>query len=332
MRQGPSPIVVGVGVGVVAVLTVSLVRRLTASPPPGQTGSVMAVARNNQTLLDTIWTALGWNTPAPECANGCGRPLDFVAGVARCPNGSDRGRHPTGPFFHLDCLTEDGACPACRFMLRGDDRDRYLVHNARTVPPRPAETWSAVVTATRWSQAYRVRQRGMLCHAASAQAVWRAFNRPKTQLECAHDWAFSSGADGYYPVYRARFNEVRDEKPTEGSVPQVQARMETDQGSAAAIEQLIRQFGEPILTGIGAGVLKKDGIEFTGTNGIRDAIDTNKLIMAGSSNHWVVIYGYQTSTRDGQRVIFYDALSADLSKTDNFPSFAGTYTEFWIVG
>jgi hypothetical protein len=331
-HSGPSSAIIGIATGVVALLTLALVRRLTSSPPPpGSTQEVMQSARDNPQVRSVVQSALGSGSrsgqaqSSAQCAAFCGEGLNFDTGVVRCPNGNIT-PHQWGPFYHPGCLPDDGKCPQCQLTLR--DVADYVVHDARTVPRPPAETWTLVMAA-RWAGS-TTRQEGMLCHATSAAAVWQSFGHQKTPRECAHEWAFSSQGQSEYPKYRAQYAKFQAKLPPGSTVAQVHALMQDDRDGAYAISELTSKFGEPILTGIGT-VKRVTNISFTGPSGIQSAIDANKLILAGDYNHWVVICGYSTSTRGGQRVTYYDPLAGG-TRQDGCDSFLRGKEEFLVVG
>lgn len=330
--QRPSGQVAALGLAAtgIVLLTYALVRRLTSSPPPGTASQVMQSARNNSQVQSIVQSALGsGSVSSTHCALYCGQDLNFETGVVRCPYGDASEHAISGPFWHPECLNEDGTCPACGFMLRGDER--YIVHDTRTVPPKPPETWTDV-SAARWSDAYMARQEGMLCYATAASAVWRAFGQAKNQRECAHDWATSSGAqvESNYSRYLAKYRKV-EQTMSGPTVQQVQAGMELDSEGRSAIRELTGQFGEPILTGIGVTVKRLTAINFTGADSVRGSIDANKLIMVGDDNHWVVIYGYGTSTRGGQRITYFDPMAGGTRQV-TYASFVSGKDEFLIIG
>ncbi|HEY2575752.1 MAG TPA: hypothetical protein VGI74_05545 [Streptosporangiaceae bacterium] len=260
-----------------------------------------------------------------QCAAFCEVDLNFEVGVVRCPNGSIS-EHQWGPFYHPDCLPNSGKCPACQLML--GNVASYVVHDAHTVPQAPAETWTPV-TAARWAGC-TMRQVGMLCHATSAAAIWQSFGHQKTPYECANEWAFSIQGRSNYPQYTTQYTKFAAKLPSGSSVAQVHALMADDDAGAYAITELTSKFGEPILTGVGT-VKRVTTISFTGPSGIQSAIDTNKLILVGDYNHCIVVCGYSTSTRGGQRVIYYDPMSG-ATKQDGCDSFLASKEEFLIVG
>lgn len=334
MRPTPGQVAAGVTLGIISALTLILVRRLaSAPPPPGSSGAVMDSARGSAQVRGIVRSGIGQSSSrsseaeAPGCSAHCGEPLNFETGAVRCPYG-DTPEHRTGGLFHPDCLTEAGQCPYCQFALRGVDT--YLVHDAITIPPRPAEVWANVVAA-RWAPGFQVRQVGMLCHATAASAVWRAFGHAKTPMECAHEWATSATAISMslYPKYRAEFASHRT-APTD-TVLQIQGFMANDEDGRQGIEDLTRRFGEPILTGIGAGVSTVTAINFAGPGSIRAAIDANRLIMAGDYNHWYVVFGYATSNTGGQRVAYYDPM-AGAARESSYASFISGKEEFKVIG
>ncbi|MEU6284964.1 hypothetical protein [Streptomyces sp. NPDC047028] len=275
----------------------------------------------------------GSSLAQPRCGAFCGEDLDFESGagekaVMRCPDGNSAQHRATGPFFHRDCLVSPGGlCGGCRFPISDD---RYWVKKPSIPTTKPPEVW-ADRTAARWQAAFVQEQEGQLCYATSASAVWQAFGHPaKTPRECAHDFAYSHFGEGRFADYKREYDGLRFTYPG-WTVRQRQARMSQD-----AIEELTYTQGEPILTGIGVSTTRRNTIAFAAPGGsqdrvnIRGAVDDNKLIMAGSNNHWVVVFGYGTSDRGGQRVDYFDPIDGS-ARQESYGAFISEFGEECIV-
>ena len=184
-----------------------------------------------------------------------------------------------------------------------------------------------------WDPAHGVHQEGMLCYAAAAATACLCVGVPTTLLERMHAYAFSAGNAGPWAQdYKDAFTAAAQAIGAEGGDTAVDNVVQR-------ISRTNRGVYVSALGGIGSPIFP-DGMEDQVrnlkkgdmTSGVLfDLISANKVVMAGSSTHWVVIYACYGTDRDHiNRVELYDPLGSGRATTDSWPNAA--YDFFIAVG
>ncbi len=235
--------------------------------------------------------------PVPDCAV-CLTPVLATEEHRYCTGCTPR------KYVHEDpaCLGNEN-CYACRTAL---------VSPTASAAATPV-AWKTDVTSTLWDLKRAVPQgvNATMCYAAATATAIRCVDTGSaiTVADCMHLYAISGGTeDDWADGYKRSFDEAEAALKAGGNasptVTQVHQKMESDPRWTTDLESA-DCWGSPVFPS-GTNVEGPYSLELDHIIGY---VQTAKLILAGSFNHWNVIWGCKVRDRDDKAYLkIYDPM------------------------
>lgn len=281
---------------------------------------VMGVLENAQPIV---------RVPRPVTCIMCADPIwnadgSPVEATVRCSWSSCPGY--SNP-LHAACADGMQICGGCFVNMLVPAAGRDSPPGPRVPVAFPIHVQSGI-----WNPAHGVHQEGMLCYAAAVATACKCAGEPTTLLECMHNYAFSAKnvadwAQSYRDAFTAAEQAIGAERG-DTSVDNVVQRM--SRTNPGVYRSAIAGVGSPVFPVTIAGQVRNLSEGDMTSGMLFDLINANKVVMAGSKTHWVVIYACYGADRDHiKRIELYDPLGTGSVTTNGWP---GDYDLFIAVG
>lgn len=295
----------------------------TAQPNPGTDWEVIS---DDEGLPTTAETSDDNNVPTAKCPL-CDEEIWAPDGTplqptVRCSWSGCRG-HST--LMHAACPPNPW-CPACGMNM-------LVQVTGPDSPPgqRIPRSFPVQARSASWDPSQGVPQVGMLCYAAAAATACRFAGLQTTLLESMHRYAYSLGNEqSWAKGYRLAYDEAKmylEIKNTNPSVDSVLGRVKDKKPEA--YNSATQNVGSPAFPPEMDGKLAYPANASMTSSALFNLINSDKVVMAGDSVHWVVIYACFGSAPDDINFIeFYDP-SGGTVVTQKWPT---AYMQFIVVG
>jgi hypothetical protein len=228
--------------------------------------------------------------------------------------------------YHVQCVNPDLPCTVCQLNML------VLVTGRDDHPQRRVQRPFAVQAhSTMWSPAHGVAQTGMLCYAAAAATACQCAGVQITLLECMHMYAYSGANEHRWAEsYRQEFDKTKKALIETGNPdPSVDDIVQSISGSKPQLyNSAMGGTGSPMFPPAMAGRVEHPRATMPSAE-LLSLISQNKLVMAGDSTHWVVVYACYGSDQNSIDFIeFWDPGGSGSVGTKKWPA---TYTQYLVI-
>jgi hypothetical protein len=229
--------------------------------------------------------------------------------------------------YHVRCVSPADPCPVCHINMpvvvtRRDDHPQQRVQRLFAVH----------ANSTMWSPAHGVPQTGMLCYAAAAATACQCAGVQITLLECMHMYAYSGANEHRWAEeYKQEFDNSKRTLIGSGNPnPSVDDILQSISGRRPQLYSTVMGgTGSPMFPPAMSGRVEHPRATISSAE-LFSLINQNKLVMAGDSTHWLVIYACYGSAQDSIDFIeFWDPGGSGGVSTKAWRP--RTYTQYLVV-